>query len=75
MIAAAELLPHFQVEAKERMLAGKKTNPSDTSHEGKARDAAGAALGVSGRSVSRAKKVVDAQVGPPPLVEVGRLST
>lgn len=51
---------HLEEQAKERMLAGKKVNPPETLPEGKkgdSRDQAGKVVGVSGRTMDKAKKV------------------
>lgn len=60
--AAVEVLPLFEAEAKERMRAclrrGDIAPAGETLHErGRSDEAAGTALGVSGRSVAKAKKV------------------
>lgn len=67
---AVKVKDHFAAEAKKRMLAGKKSDPRVTlpqGRTGKARDQAGAVLGVSGSLVDRATKVLTD--GVPELVE------
>jgi hypothetical protein len=34
-MAAVDALPHYEVEARERMLAGKKADPTEKIREGK----------------------------------------
>lgn len=48
----------YEKQAKERMLAGKKSDPKANCPEGQSRDKAGEAAGVSGKSVDRAAKVL-----------------
>lgn len=58
-MVAARTLEYHKAAAKERMMAGKKRDPKASSPgEGAARDAAGEAVGVSGRSVDHAAKVL-----------------
>lgn len=76
-MCAARRSEFYEQQAKERMLSGKKSNPPVNLPEGKtdARDAAGKAFGVSGKSVDYAKKVIDK--GIPELakaVDEGRMA-
>ena len=48
---------YYDQQAKERMMAGKKGDPVEGLPQGKARDAAGKAVGVSGKLVDHARKV------------------
>jgi hypothetical protein len=51
---------YYEAEAKKRMLAGKKSDPVETLPQGdtgKARDQVGKSVGVSGRTMDKAKKV------------------
>ena len=60
-IIAAELTKHLTVEAAERMRAGvADADPSASGRKGRAVDQAGAQMGVSGRTVQRAKRVIEA---------------
>lgn len=57
-MVAARAREYYDREAKKRMLAGKKADPPENLPEGKAsdaRDAAGKAVGVSGKSVDLGK--------------------
>lgn len=59
---AARAKSLYEKAAKERMLAGKKVDPVENLPQGdvgKARDKAGEAVGVSGRSVDHASKVLE----------------
>lgn len=64
-MVAADALPLYEVEAKKRQLATLKQNASvpvdlpERIDTGDARDQAAAAVGVSGASVSRAKKIIE----------------
>ena len=53
---ALGILDHYAEQAKERMLSG-KADPKEIIPQGTARDQAGAAVGVSGRYVSKAKQL------------------
>ena len=64
-MAAARARDYYDRQAKERMLAGKKIDPVVSLPQGKARDAAGQAMGVSGSLVDRGTKVLS---GTPELV-------
>lgn len=69
-MVAARARDYYDREAKERMLAGKKADPPENLPEGKAsdaRDAAGKAVGVSGKTVDFASKVL--KTGTPALVK------
>lgn len=56
----AKALAIYEKAAAERMKAGKKVDPSDNCPQGKgrAKDAAGAVVGISGKAVDRATKVI-----------------
>lgn len=77
-MCAARARELYEQQAKERMLSGKKSDPVENLPQGessKARDAAGKAFGVSGKSVDFAKKVLDK--GIPELakaVDEGRMA-
>jgi hypothetical protein len=76
-MCAARARELYEQQAKERMVSGKKSDPPVNLPEGKsdARDAAGKAFGVSGKSVDFAKKVIDK--GIPELakaVDEGRMA-
>lgn len=57
--AAVQFLPEFEKHAKRRMLSG-GSEPVPQGQIGKARDQAGSILGVSGRYVSEAKAILEA---------------
>lgn len=57
--AAARIKEQYEKAAKERMESGKKPDPRANVPEGRARDQAGKALGVSGRSVDYASSPPD----------------
>ena len=58
---ALEIEPYFAEEARKRMLAGVKSNPVENVPQGtKSRDQAAAAVGVSGKLVSAAKAIKEA---------------
>lgn len=75
-MCAARARELYEQQAKERMLSGKKTDPSANLREGqKASEEAGKAFNVSSRSVEYAKKVLDK--GIPELakaVDEGRMA-
>ena len=48
-----------QAKAQERMLAGKKLDPSESFHEGRASDIIGERLGISGRSYDMGRTVME----------------
>lgn len=66
-MCAARAREIYEKQAKERMVAGTKTDPVENLPQGKARDIAGKAFGVSGKSVDHAKRVIEK--GIPELVK------
>jgi hypothetical protein len=56
---AVKLLPALEQQAAERMKAG-KSGPREKNLQGKATDVAGAQVGISGKSVAKAKKIAEA---------------
>jgi hypothetical protein len=74
-VLGARLKPLFEEEARQRMLTGKAIDPMADLPQGPARDQAAAAVGVSGRTVEAASKVL--KRGTPELirsVETGQVS-
>lgn len=58
-ICAAKIKSFFEEAAQERMKLGKSPDPKDNLPYGQVRDQAGALMGVSGKSVDRAAKVIE----------------
>ena len=54
---AVKLLPSIELQADERSKAGKAVDPSAKLHQGRSNDLAGEQVGVSSRSVAKAKKI------------------
>jgi ParB-like chromosome segregation protein Spo0J len=74
-MCAARAREIYERDAKPRMLAGVKIDPKENLPQGQARDLAGKAFGVSGKSVDHAKRVLDK--GIPELakaVDSGRIA-
>ena len=66
---------YYANQAKERMQAGKKSDPMENLPQGTARDLAGKAVGVSGKSIDHATRVLEK--GIPELakaVDEGRMA-
>lgn len=57
-MVAARARAYYDREAKERMEKGTKQDPMENFPQGTARDAAGKAVGVSGKTVDFASKVL-----------------
>lgn len=55
---ATKLKPYYTKQARERMIAGNNADPGDNSPQGRASDQAGKMLGVSGKTVQRAEKII-----------------
>lgn len=66
-LLAARLKPHYEAAAESRMKSG-KANPGANLPEGRARDQAGKAVGVSGKTVEAAEKVLEK--ASPEIVEM-----
>lgn len=71
---ALEIEPHFAEEARKRMFAGVNHNPVENVPQGKSRDQAAAAVGVSGKLVSAAKAIRAADPVRFEKVKQGKLS-
>lgn len=75
-MVGARTKDRYAALAKKRMLAGKKADPVEDlpqGSKGKARDEAGAAVGVSGKSVDLASKVLGANSALSEVVDRGAL--
>lgn len=57
---AVKLLPSIELQADERSKAGKAADPSAKLHQGRSDELAGKKVGVSGRTVAKAKMIFDA---------------
>jgi hypothetical protein len=66
-LVAARLKPLFETEARQRMLSGKAGDPGAHLPQGRTRDQAAAAMGVSPRTVEAAGKVL--RDGAPELIQ------